>query len=283
MLNLKFVIFGSRGMLGTEFMNAVPSNNIIHSFDKHNINIFDKKEILNKLKKYKFDWIVNCAAYTNVEKAEIDYHEAYKGNVEIPKILVEVANELNIGICHFSTDYVFDGTKNKSYKENDSTNPINNYGKTKLLGEYQIQKAYKYLICRISWLYGPYGNCFPKAIIRQLKSDKFVDVVNDQIGTPTYTFDVVSESIILMTTNRCGTYHISNSGQASWYDFAKEIAKYYNLEDKVSPISSNKLTVKAKRPLYSVMSSEKMEREIGIKPQHWKFALKRFLNQIQGE
>lgn len=274
---MSYAIIGN-GMLGKEFCAVIPSGiNLVRG----ECNFLNLEEIYYFLNDNRIDWIINCIAYTKVDKAEEEYDKAFEANVLIPKNLAIIANRIGAGICHFSTDYIFDGKSKIPYQENSKVNPINKYGKTKLLGEYEIRGiAKKYLILRISWLYGLFGVCFPVSIIKKLlNTSNDIFVVDDQLGSPTYTYDVVLNSIYLMENNFTGIYNLTNSGETTWYGFAKEISKFFGFHNRVFPIKSSNLNLPANRPSYSVLDTTKFQKDTGQKPQHWKFALKHFFDQ----
>lgn len=209
------------------------------------------------------DYIINCAAYTNVDKAETEPKKAYEINVNGIKNLAEVCLKHNITLIHFSTDYVFDGTKNMPYTEDDEPNPINQYGKTKLEGDEAIMKLLKkYFIFRVSWLYSEFGSNFYKTIQRLAKEKDEISVVNDQLGCPTRGEDVAKAVVELIKNKNTnyGLYNFCGNKVMSWYDFAKAIVKEHKLSVKITKTTSLAFKTLAKRPMYSVLNVVKIQR-----------------------
>lgn len=252
---MKIIVIGSSGNLATSLRILMPGLVFVSRHD-------NTLEILN-LHKPKF--IINCAAYTNVELAESVKDEAIKLNVDLPKQLAEWCLNNNCHLIHISTDYVFDGMKNTPYEETDITNPINFYGLTKKTGEdHIIATNCKYTIIRTSWLYGPFGKNFFKTILNLLKTKKEVKVVSDQFGTPTMSLNLAD--VILKITqqyNITGIYHYSDNYTTSWYEFARKISKAIG-SGTIIPITSNEYITVANRPNYSSLSTNKINSIIPI-------------------
>jgi dTDP-4-dehydrorhamnose reductase len=263
---MRILVTGKNGQLGKSIHKVVNSevetNNNLNS---HNFVFVGRKEldlskessIENYFNNDKFDVIINCAAYTAVDKAEEQQELANQVNHLAVKKLAEVANKQKSKLIHISTDYVFDGESDKPYIETDKTNPINVYGKTKLAGEKALKKAMSTsaIIIRTSWVYSEFSNNFVKTMIRLGKDRDEVSVVSDQIGSPTYATDLAGV-ILKIIDNKAyqnkeqptKTYHYSNEGEISWYDFAKEIFKLANIECKVNPIKTEQYPTLAERP-----------------------------------
>jgi len=236
-----------------------------------------------------FNLIINCAAYTAVDKAEEESDLANQINHIALKQIADFANSQNAKLIHISTDYVFDGDCHFPYLESDNTNPINIYGKTKLLGEKIIQRTMKNnaIIIRTSWLYSEFGHNFVKTMLKLGSEREEVTVVNDQIGTPTYATDL-AEAIINIVNNenfKIGNfpseiYNFSNLGEASWYDFAKEIFKFSNLNCKLTPICSQQFPVTALRPKYTTMSKDKIIDKFQLRISSWQKSLQKCLRTM---
>ncbi|MDR0734545.1 MAG: dTDP-4-dehydrorhamnose reductase, partial [Elusimicrobiota bacterium] len=229
--------------------------------------------------------IINCAAYTNVDKAEEEQDEAYKVNVTGTINLAKTARERSIPLIHISTDYVFDGISAKSLlTEEIPPCPINVYGRTKFLGEEVVKKyAGQYVIIRTSWLYSQYGTNFLKTISSLSKEKKEIKVVVDQIGTPTYAPDLASiiKMILESGENKLnGIYHFSNEGICSWYDFAVEIVGSMGLDCSVIPVKSSVSPKKARRPFFSVLDKTKIKRDFNINIDHWTKGVSECLKKI---
>ena len=230
----------------------------------------------------RFDVIINCAAYTAVDKAEEEQELANQVNHLAVKQLAQIAKRQDSKLIHVSTDYIFDGESNKPYIETDETNPINVYGKTKLAGEKTLQviMSTNALIIRTSWVYSEYGNNFVKTMLRLGKERGEINVVSDQIGSPTYATDLAK--VILKIIENKGyqdkdkateIYHYSNKGEISWYDFTKEIFKLAKIDNKVSPITTEQYPTPAKRPKNTLMSKDKIAEIFSVNILDWKKSL----------
>ena len=230
------------------------------------------------------DYCVNCAAYTAVDKAETEADKAFEINVIGAKNLALACNEQGAILIHISTDFLFDGDKNLPYTEKDVAKPISVYGASKLQGEVEIQQILKeHFIIRTSWLYSEYGQNFMKTMLRLAETRDEISVVSDQIGTPTYAGDLaqVILKLILENNKSYGTYHYSNEGIASWYDFSKAIFEETNKDIKVVPIKTEDFPTLAKRPNFSVMDKTKIKTALKIKILHWKGSLRKSLKLMK--
>ena len=284
-------IIGSRGMLGTELCRLLENKGFDITATDREIDFTDIKaleEYADGLKE-KIDWIINCAAYTAVDKAEEQQELCYSLNSKGPENIAKCAEKYNAKLIHISTDYVFDGKSPVPYKEDDKVNPLSVYGKSKLEGEVAIQKlANKYFILRTAWLYGEFGNNFVYTMIKLMKSKDEIRVVADQYGAPTWTRDL-SECISLLIESKStsyGIYHTGGSGKCSWHDFAHAIqneAFKRGMLDKKIPVK--KLTTeeypsKAVRPKFSLLNKEKIRKETGFIFPQWEDSLKLFIEEI---
>lgn len=282
---MRILIFGADGQLG---------NQLIKSVNKQFIPLRRKDCDLSKLDLiakvvdiHNPDIIINTAAYTNVDGAEDEIDLAYRINCEAPSILAKKAKDKNIPFIHFSTDYVFDGKKNKNYSEDDIKAPINIYGASKLEGENQIKKINgDYFIFRTSWLYSNYRDNFYLKIKKKIDLDQDIKVVNDQIGVPTpcsFVARQISQILMSLNEENKGIYHLVPNGFCSWFDFAKAIvieeAEKYNLS-RISPVLSRDYPSKAKRPLMSAMSNEKIKLIFSLKIYDWLEEYKIFSNKF---
>ncbi len=266
---MTWVILGANGQLGKELYYLLKSSNIeVLGLTKNEIDLANPESILEKLSKYPAKYLVNCAAYTQVDKAEEEIDLANKVNGLAVGQIAKYALENYIPFVHISTDYVFDGSSKIPYKETDQTNPQSVYGKSKLLGETEtLLRNPKAYILRTAWVYGAHGRNFPKIIADKLRNGESLQVVNDQIGSPTWTFDLAYAIIeVLEKKPDPGIYHVTNAEFCSWFEFAKEIAKSLKIdENKITPTTSDKYIRPAKRPSYSVLSNEKWVKS-GLKP-----------------
>lgn len=230
------------------------------------------------------DYCINCAAYTAVDKAETDEEKAYQVNAEGPRNLAVVCSKHSVILIHISTDFVFQGNGSKPYNEEDITKPINVYGKSKLKGELEIKKLMDaYFIIRTSWLYSEHGSNFLKTMLKLGVERDEINVVNDQIGTPTYAKDLVGIILQFITSKSktYGIYHYSNEGIISWFDFAVSIFDITNLKINVNSVNSNKFHQEAKRPRFSVLDKSKIKKELGIDIKFWEESLKTCLKQVK--
>lgn len=279
---MNILVTGAEGQLGRSFQK-ISQNHSEHNFlytDLPETDITNKKALNTLVKKHTIDVIINCAAYTAVDKAETEKELAYHINAYGSKILSEVAKENNLKLVHISTDYVFDGTTTVPIKESYPTNPKGVYGQSKLEGELKIASAAcDAVIIRTAWLYSEFGNNFVKTMLRLGKEKDTLSVVYDQVGTPTYATDLALAVMQIIDNGFNGyhLYHYSNEGVLSWYDFAYEIFALSGMKVHINPIESNQYPTPAKRPAYSVLSKEKIK-NIGIKVPYWKESLAQCLS-----
>jgi dTDP-4-dehydrorhamnose reductase len=251
---MKVVVTGANGMLGMDVVSLFKESCDVIGLGRSELDITDLDQCLHVINKHQPDVIVHCAAYTSVDLAESEEDIAYAVNAYGTRNLAIAAERVGSKICYISTDYVFDGTSSKPYKEYDNTNPINVYGKSKRAGEILVQSlSTKYFIVRTSWLYGLHGNNFVKTMLRLAESHQQLTVVDDQIGSPTFTEDLALFLLQLVATEKYGIYHASNSGSCSWYEFAKAIFEERGIDVEVIPCSTKEFPRPASRPRYTVM------------------------------
>lgn len=282
-------LIGCKGMLGTEVARQLKNSNIDYIGTDIDVDI-TKLEVLEDFanKNPKIDWIINCSAYTAVDKAEDDKDFANLLNNIGPKNISSVAKKINAKMIHISTDYVFDGTGNIPYTEDMDVKPIGVYGKTKADGEKSvIDSGCEYYIFRTAWLYGYDGKNFVYTMLKLMESKSEISVVSDQKGTPTFAGDLANCVIKTITSKNqipCGIYHCTDLGEITWYDFACEIYKQgkatgkLSNECKINPCSTDEFPTKAKRPAYSVLSKEKIQQALGITLPMWNESLNVFMN-----
>ena len=281
------LVTGSGGQLGLSLVNLekeYPQFKFLFT-NKHTLNILDFEELEKFIVKKKVTLIINCAAYTNVDKAEDEEELAYKINCLAVQNIGQLTKKHQLKLIHISTDYVFDGTSEFPYKEIAITNPQNKYGHSKLEGENELLKINppNTLIIRTSWLYAPHGKNFVKTILKLCEEKDCISVVNDQIGSPTYAVDLAStilKIIPFLQTEGVQIFHYANSGKCSWYQFAKEIIKISNRTCKIEPITSQQFKTKAKRPKFSLLNTEKIQQTFDIKIPYWETSLKKCINLI---
>jgi dTDP-4-dehydrorhamnose reductase len=265
------LITGSNGQLGKSISALVEekkSNTAVFTeTTKESLDITNRNQIELFFQSHSFNYCINCAAYTFVDKAEVEKTQAFLINATGVKNLAEACKKYNIILIHISTDFVFDGTKGSPYTEKDTPNPINVYGASKLQGETYIQSILdSYFIIRTSWLYSEYGNNFVKTMLRLGAEKNELQVVSDQIGSPTYAKNLAEMvlEIIDSKNNQYGLYHYSNQGALSWFEFANAIFKLKNIQIKVKPIPTSSYPTLARRPSYSVLSLLKTSRNINL-------------------
>lgn len=267
---MKILLTGASGMLGQDLSPVLEDvGAFVIETSSDNMDITDVAQVKNVLNCTHPDMVIHSAAYTNVDKAEEEQEKAVLINVKGTENIAKVSAELDIPVVYISTDYVFDGSKNTPYTPDDIPNPLNIYGKTKLVGEEMIKKyCKKYYIVRTSWLYGHYGKNFVETMISMADKSE-IKVVDDQIGCPTWTVELAN-GILKLLSKPYGTYHVCGGGQTSWYGFAKEIFKNMNLDVNLIPCSSSEFPRPAKRPVYSAMDNQKLCR-------NWEAALRDYI------
>lgn len=273
------LVTGSTGQLGSDVVKELLKRGYSTlSPNRSEFNLCSEDNIRNYILNSNCESIVHCAAYTQVDKAEDEKDLCIKINATATKHIAKCAKILDIPMIYISTDYVFDGTKDGKYTENDETNPINIYGESKLAGEKYVQEILdKYYIVRTSWVFNINGKNFIETMLRLSKANNQLSIVNDQIGSPTYTKDLSRLLVDMIETNKYGLYHATNEGYCSWYEFADTIFKLANINIDIKAINSNEYASRAKRPLNSKLSKDKLI-EFGFKPlPHWEDALKDYL------
>ncbi len=244
-------------------------------------DITDRKSMQAIVAKVRPDVVIHCAAWTDVDGCELNSKKAYKVNSKGAENIALACKEAGAVMVYISTDFVFNGKKRRPYREKDKTNPLSVYGDSKLKGESLIKKRSRnYYILRTSWLCGKFGKNFVDTIVAKGKTERSLRVVRDQVGSPTFTKDLARaiHRLLRKSTPEYGTYHISNSGRVSWYDYAREILKLIRCKAKVLPIASTELDRPAKRPAMSVMDNSKFISFTGYRMPHWKIALKEYLS-----
>ena len=288
---MRILITGSKGQLGQSLQKLLPEE-LFDSVDLKDLPIFDitnENDVKENLQKTKPDFIVNCAAYTDVNKAESDEETARKVNSFGIELIGKYSATYGGKVIHISTDYVFDGNSNIPLAPETATNPQSVYGKTKLEGEqYLIKENTNSIIIRTSWLYSPYGHNFLKTILNIGQQKEEISVVYDQIGTPTYALDLAAAilHIIKNTKNnndffKPGIYHFSNEGVCSWYDFAVMIFRIARINCHVKPVLTSEYPTIAKRPAYSVMDKSAFQNEFGFEAPYWIDSVDKCLKELR--
>jgi dTDP-4-dehydrorhamnose reductase len=280
---MKVLVTGVKGQLGYDVCKHLNTLNIENKgIDLIDADITNQKQITDYIVNYNPTHVIHCAAYTAVDNAEDNPDLCYKINVTGTKYIAEACKKINATMMYFSTDYVFKGTGVDFYSENDDIAPTSVYGETKYLGEQAVRDTVdNHFILRISWVYGINGKNFVKTMLKLAETYDKLTVVDDQIGSPTYTDDVASLVCKMIKTDKYGTYHATNDDICSWYQFAKTIFEYSNIEIEVNPTTSDNYPTKAKRPQNSRLSKQKLiDNGFEMLPS-WKNALKRYLVELK--
>jgi len=285
---VKILVIGSGGQLGLEFQkisNSYDSLSWVFSTTK-TLDLLKLDTISSFLNDINPSVIINCAAYTSVDKAEIQSKLADTINFKAVDLISRWTSEHTKKLVHISSDYVFDGLIKLPLSENSNTNPINEYGKTKLKGEQVcLKNDPNSIIIRTSWLYSSFGKNFVKTVIELMKKNNSIRMVNDQIGSPTYAYDLakVILKIIFNYKTESGLFHYSNEGEISWFEFAKSIRELYNLDCKIIGVSSKEFKTLAKRPKYSFLNKSKIKTTFNLEIPNYKQSLKNCIEIIKNE
>ncbi|MDQ7031289.1 MAG: dTDP-4-dehydrorhamnose reductase [Desulfonauticus sp.] len=280
MANKALVLGGKTGLLGQDIVEVLKKEGWeVIAPSREELNIFSSQELYSYIKDNEVDFVFNTIAYTQVEKAEEEPKKAFELNKVFPKIVGNVCKELDVYLIHYSTDFVFDGQKETPYEDTDEPHPLNVYGQTKLEGEKVLLEIpdLEVLIIRTAWLFGRGKLNFVSKILNLAKNKSSLNVVHDQVGSPTYTLDLARYSLALLHKKSTGIFHVVNAGQASWCELAQEAVNCLGLACQIIPISSKDFPQKAKRPAYSVLSINKFVQTTGIQPRSWIQALREYL------
>ena len=280
---MKVLVTGVKGQLGHDVMNELALRGIEgFGVDVEEMDITDRTACETVISQEKPDAVIHCAAYTAVDAAEDNLELCRKINAEGTRNIARVCKAMDIKMMYISTDYVFNGGGERPWEPDDHREPLNVYGLTKYEGEIAVeQNVQKYFIVRIAWVFGVNGKNFIKTMLRLGKEKGAVSVVDDQIGSPTYTYDLARLLVDMIQTDRYGRYHATNEGLCSWYEFAKEIFAQAGMDVNVVPVTSDKFPAKAKRPHNSRMDKSKLKKN-GFTPlPTWQDALKRYLSEIR--
>lgn len=282
----RVLVTGSNGQVGSEINELSSTYDYIFFFTtRDNLDITNEDDIKKFIDKNNINTIINCAAYTAVDKAEEDKTNADLVNRKAVKKLSKISKEKDIKLIHISSDYVFDGTNHKPYCEEQQTNPNSVYGQTKLDGEDEILKInpHNSIIIRTSWVYSSFGANFVKTMLKLGREKEQLDIIFDQVGTPTYAKDLaktILEIIPKINNNKVTIYNYSNEGVLSWYDFAKEIMKMAKLNCDINPIETFQYPTPASRPHYSLLNKSKIKKDFSITIPYWKNSLDECLKKM---
>lgn len=285
--NMKFFVAGSRGMLASDLIPLLEEKGKVIKGDLPELDITNLASVRKLLLQEKPDIVINCAAYTAVDKAEEEKEKAFAVNGKGAGNLATLCSETGARLIHISTDFVFDGKSNQPYLEDDSPDPLGVYGASKLEGEKRVKEATdNYIIIRTSWLYGIHGHNFVKTISRLAGEKEELGIVFDQTGTPTYTVDL-ARAIINLLSAKAGIYHFSNEGVCSWYDFAYEAISLLQARGntlklrELKPILTEDYPTPAMRPPYSVMNKNKYKMATSQQIPHWRDGLVRYFDSVE--
>jgi dTDP-4-dehydrorhamnose reductase len=279
--SLRILVTGKTGQLGYDLYELMKDKEDVVAAGREDFDIADINSTHKFIKEHKPDIVIHCAAYTKVDDCEKNIDLAYKINAVGTGNIASICSNIGARMVYISTDYVFDGTKNEPYNEFDIPNPLSTYGKSKLAGENIVREILdKHYIIRTSWLYGINGNNFVKTMLKLAKGRDVIRVVNDQHGSPTYTRDLAEGLYFLVKTNAYGTYHMTNSGETTWFDFAKRIFNIAGLNINVVPTTTEEYNAPALRPKYSVLDNYLLRLRFDYRLRNWEEALDDFMSFI---
>ena len=284
---MKILVTGENGQLGFELKKISLKNNYDWLFtNRKSFDISDLNNINFFLNKHSPDLIINCAAYTSVESAEVNLKSVNITNHKSIELISKWCDDNNCKLIHISTDYVYDGNSILPYRETDKTNPVNSYGKSKLLGDIACQKNNpSCIILRTSWLYSSYGNNFLTMMIRAMQNNYKIEVVDDQFGSPTYAGDLAQTILKIIKYKKWhpGIYNFTNKGKVSWFDFANEIKSICGFDIIIKSVSSKEYNCKANRPKFSILDNSKIINTYKIKPINYLISLKKCIKSLTNE
>ena len=280
---MKVLVTGAKGQLGTDLMNELEKRGIEGiGVDVQEMDITDAEACRRVIKNSGADAVIHCAAYTAVDAAEDNVDLCRRINGEGTRNVAQACKEADVKLMYISTDYVFDGQGTRPWEPDDERHPLNVYGQTKYEGELAVEElSDKYFIVRIAWVFGVAGKNFIKTMLRLGKERGAVSVVDDQIGSPTYTYDLARLLVDMIQTDKYGRYHATNEGLCSWYEFAKEIFRQAGMDVPVTPVSSDAFPAKATRPSNSRLNKDKLSENGFERLPAWQDALGRFLKEIE--
>jgi dTDP-4-dehydrorhamnose reductase len=279
---MRTLIFGASGMLGSDLCAVAPAGTSLIPFDIADADITDQSQVASAFEKTRPDWVINAAAYTAVDRAELEQDVVEAVNARAPGHIAREAARRQIAMVHFSSDYVFAGAATTQYQEEDPVAPINVYGASKLRGETAVLTSGAHvLVLRTQWLFGRSGKSFPRTMWERATAGLPTRVVNDQFGRPTYTRDLAAATWKLVERRASGIVHVTNGGAtASWFEVAREVFLRARAETLLSPCTSAEYPTPARRPRYSVLSTTRMEELLSASLPDWRNGLDRFLDEL---
>lgn len=281
----RILVTGANGQLGQSILEQSKNYKEIECFfvTRNELDITNEELIKHYFDDKSFDFVVNCAAYTAVDKAEDEQESAYLVNAKATEFLAKITNEKKIPFIHVSTDYVFDGTASQPRMETDQTNPIGVYGQTKLEGEnLALKNNPKTIILRTAWVYSRFGNNFVKTMLRLFQEKESISVVADQIGSPTNAIDLADAILEIISTDELtyGIFNYSNEGKCSWFEFAQKIKEFSSSTIEINPVPTSAYPTKAKRPAYSLLDKTKIKEVYQLTIPNWEDSLKKELKHL---
>ena len=285
----RIVVTGGAGMLAQALVRSIRARGVhVVALDRTNCNIAIESDLYRMFMDLKPTLLINCAAYTRVDQAEQEPEAADAVNGYAVGTLARLAKQHGTTLVHYSTDFVFDGSSTRPYRPDDPVNPLSSYGRSKLLGERELQghAPPRWMIIRTAWLYGPGGPCFPQTMLAAARAGRPLSVVNDQIGSPTFTPDLADATLELLDRGATGIWHVANAGQTTWFDFAAAIFEAFDIAPvELKPTSSaawkQARPASAIRPAYSVLDTSPYERLVGQPPRPWREALRAYRNLVE--
>lgn len=280
---MKVLVTGTKGQLGYDVVNELEKRgHTAVAVDIEEMDITDAVSVERVITEAEVEAVIHCAAYTAVDAAEDNVEICRRVNAEGTKNIAKVCKKLDLKMIYISTDYVFDGEGERPWEPDDERHPLNVYGQTKYEGELAVEKYLeKYFIVRIAWVFGVNGKNFIKTMLKLSETHEELNVVDDQVGSPTYTYDLAVLLVDMVESDKYGKYHATNEGLCTWYEFAKEIFRQAGVEVKVNPVTSDMFPAKAKRPKNSRMSKEKLDANGFHRLPTWQDALERYLSEIR--
>ena len=280
---MKVLVTGTKGQLGYDVVNELEKRgHTAVAVDIEEMDITDAVSVERVITEAEVEAVIHCAAYTAVDAAEDNVEICRRVNAEGTENIAKVCKKLDLKMIYISTDYVFDGEGERPWEPDDERHPLNVYGQTKYEGELAVEKYLeKYFIVRIAWVVGVNGKNFIKTMLKLSETHEGLNVVDDQVGSPTYTYDLAVLLVDMVESDKYGRYHATNEGLCTWYEFAKEIFRQAGVEVKVNPVTSDMFPAKAKRPKNSRMSKEKLDANGFHRLPTWQDALERYLSEIR--
>lgn len=280
---MKVLVTGTKGQLGYDVVNELEKRgHTAVAVDIEEMDITDAVSVERVITEAEVEAVIHCAAYTAVDAAEDNVEICRRVNAEGTENIAKVCKKLDLKMIYISTDYVFDGEGERPWEPDDERHPLNVYGQTKYEGELAVEKYLeKYFIVRIAWVFGVNGKNFIKTMLKLSETHEELNVVDDQVGSPTYTYDLAVLLVDMVESDKYGRYHATNEGLCTWYEFAKEIFRQAGVEVKVNPVTSDMFPAKAKRPENSRMSKEKLDANGFHRLPTWQDALERYLSEIR--